>query len=124
MGITREEYLPCAGEMMTALDTLRQQLEAVVNGDTTALNAARNTSRELRARIRAAGIEADYRSMRPGIVVERWPDGDVRAFNSYAFDAAFNYSTFIASRSDPTAFRFEEGRKSHEGAREAYRRLQ
>ena len=123
MGITREEYLPCAGEIIGALDTLRVQLDAILDGDTTILARARDTSRELNARIRETGIDADYRSLRAGTVVERWPDGDLRAFNHSVFDAAFHYSTFLAGRSDRTAYRFEEGIKAHEQARDAYRQI-
>ena len=123
MGIAREEYRPCAGEIVATLDALRLELERIADGDTAALGPARKTSRELRVRIRQTGIETDYRSFRPGVVFERWPDGDLRAFNGYVFDAAFQYSTFLASSSDRTSSRLHQGVKAHEAARDAYRRF-
>lgn len=124
MGITREEYRPCAGEIIATLDALRLELERIADGDTAALSTARSISRELRALIRQTGIEADYRSFRPGVVFERWPDGDLRAFNGYAFDATFQYSTFLTGSFDRTSSRLDEGVKAHEGARDAYRRFE
>jgi hypothetical protein len=121
LGITREEYRPCAGEIMAVLDTLGPQVEAVLEGDTAALPQARASSRRLASLVRRTGIESDYTSMRPGTEVERWPENDLRAFNSYMYDAYFNYRTFLVDR---TRERFDEGRKHHERASSLYRSLE
>ena len=47
-GLTRAEYLPCAGEMMATLDRLAPQIENMLSGDENARSEAQASVRELR----------------------------------------------------------------------------
>ena len=71
-GLTRAEYLPCAGEMTATLDRLAQQIETMLSGDENARSEAQATLRELRGLLKKAG----WRDM-----LERWDDGALTSLN-------------------------------------------
>ncbi len=126
LGITAEEYRPCAGQILAALDSLQPHLEALVAGDAEAREPARSAFRKLRELVRETGIEEDYLSLRPGTIVVKWPDGDVAAFNSAIFEATVQYMAVVshpASLGNPNEGNFSTGKKAHEGARRFYRRI-
>jgi len=122
LAISAAEYRGCAGEILAALDAIEPPLRVLVSN--TASNDQRDASREaygkLKTRIRRTGIEADYRSMRPGTVIIKWPDGPVSAFNSAAFTAMVQYGAVL---SYPNADNFGQGVRAHEDARRYYRAL-
>lgn len=120
LAIGSAEYRACAGEILEALDALEPPLRAIVSGKATdeERDAARQAYGKLRTRIRRTGIEADYRSMNPGTVTIKWPDGSVSAFNSAAFKATFQYAAVL---SYPNADNFGQGVRAHEEARRYYR---
>jgi hypothetical protein len=120
LAITGAEYRSCAGEILAALDSIEPPLRVIVsekaNDDERA--AARRAYGRLRLLIRQTGIESDYRSMRPGTVIMKWPEGPVSAFNQAAFQATVQY---MAVLSYPNADNFGQGVKAHEEARRFYR---
>ncbi|MDP3936985.1 MAG: hypothetical protein Q8R92_02480, partial [Deltaproteobacteria bacterium] len=54
-GLSREAYLPCAGEILAAMDALRPEIEAAINGDDEARKRARRAYRYLRKLLTMAG---------------------------------------------------------------------
>lgn len=71
-GLTRAEYLPCAGEMMAALDRLAPQIEKMLEGDASARSDANAGVGELRTLLTKAG----GRNM-----LERWDDRALTSLN-------------------------------------------
>lgn len=122
LAVTASEYRACAGEIIAALDAMEPPLRAIVADKATSeeRDAARRAHEELRTRIRRTGIEADYRSMRPGTVILKWPYGPVSAFNSAAFTATVQYAAVLAY---PNADNFGQGVRAHEDARRHYRAI-
>lgn len=122
LAITGAEYRGCAGEILAALDAIEPNLRAIVSK--TATNDEREADRRsyetLRTRIRRTGIESDYRSMRPGTVIIKWPAGPVSAFNSAAFTANVQYGAVL---SYPNADNLGQGVRAHEEARRFYRAM-
>jgi hypothetical protein len=64
-GLTRKQYLPCAGEMVATLDRLAPQIESMLKGDESVRSGARDSVRELRGLVRQAGGRK---------LLERWDD--------------------------------------------------
>ena len=120
LGITGEEYRPCAGEILAALDALQPRLQAVVAGDSAAPDETRSGYRELRDLLGETGIESDYRSMESSTVIVKWPDGAAREFNSAAFEAVVQYGAVLAYPNDDN---LRQGVDAHERARRAYGRI-
>ena len=118
MAITREEYTPCAAEMMAALDRLRPAVEEVLAGDAEARSSAKEALQTLRGLLRKSGVEADTRSVRTGELVERWPNGRMRAFNYSVSHALAQYGAVLQY---PDEGNFREGREAQDDAAEFYR---
>jgi hypothetical protein len=74
-GLTRAEYLPCAGEMIAKLDRLGPQIDAMLNGDTNARGEARETLRELHTLFKKAGG-------RRNMSFEKWRDTGLTSLNN------------------------------------------
>lgn len=123
LAITGAEYRGCAGEILAALDAIEPQLRAIVSRTASAdeRETARRAYKTLRARIRETGIEADYRSIRPGNKIIKWPDGSVREFNYSVFTAAVQYGAVLDY---PNADNFGQGVRAHQDARRGYRAIQ
>jgi hypothetical protein len=124
-GITREEYAPCAREMMTALDTLQRQLQRVVlRADSLVWPEARKTYRHLRLLRNRVGFVADawreLRAQSPGPYIERWPDGSMRAFNLHLGNA---FAQYMSAVNRPNRANLQEGSRHHAYARQAYARI-
>ena len=81
VGLTRAEYLPCAGEMMGTLDRLSPQIEGMLSGDEHARAEARDSVRELRNLLKKAG----WRDL-----LERWEDRALTSLNVDIWNA-FNH---------------------------------
>lgn len=126
LGITGQEYRPCAGEILAALDALRPRLQALVAGDSVAPgdsaehDETRSGYRDLRDLLGETGIEGDYRSMESSTVIVKWPDGATREFNSAAFEAVVQYGAVLAYPNDDN---LRQGVDAHERARRAYGRI-
>jgi hypothetical protein len=124
MAVTREEYAPCAGEMLAALDTLERALQrGIVGGQEEAFGDARRVHRRLRALIREVDFRGDYlREMREGAsrTVQRWPEDAMRMFNGELGNALAQYSSALGY---PNVENLEEGRRHHRLAAQAYDRF-
>jgi hypothetical protein len=120
LGITGEEYRPCATDILAALDSLRPRLQTLVAGDEAAEREARSHYRTLRALVNETGIHGDYLSMRSSTVIVKWPEVSTRAFNSAAFDASGQYGSVLAYPNDDN---FQQGVRAHEEARRAYSQI-
>jgi hypothetical protein len=123
LAISSAEYRACAGEILAALDAIEPPLRGIVsdNANDQERAAARDAYEKLRTRIRRTGIEDDYRSMRPGTEIIKWPNGPVSAFNSAAFTASVQYGAVLAY---PNPDNFGQGVRAHEDARRYYRGIQ
>jgi hypothetical protein len=123
LGIKGAEYRPCATQLLAALDSLEPHLRSIVSDspDEIERDAASSAYKTLRTLVRQTGIEDDYRSMRPGTVIVKWPDGDVSAFNSAVFKAMVQYMAVLAH---PNEDNFGQGKKAHEEARNYYRQIE
>ncbi len=125
VAITRDEYGPCAQEIMLALDTLQEQLRELVRGDAANAEQARETSRRLEMLWRQAGRS---NPRLPASAFEIWPDERVRRFNSFSQGAYRSYKTTLRYVLRPPGFpfnireQFNEGSRLHAEAGNAYRR--
>lgn len=124
MAVTREEYAPCAGEMLATLDTLGMALQrAIVEGEEEAFDDARRAHRRLRALVREVDFRGDYRrEMREGAsrTVQRWPEDAMRMFNGELGNALSQYGSALGY---PNVGNLEEGRRHHRLAAQAYDRF-
>jgi hypothetical protein len=71
-GLTRAEYLPCAGEMMATLDRLAPQIDKMIDGDASARSDASAIVGELRTLLNKAGGRN---------LLERWNDRALTSLN-------------------------------------------
>jgi hypothetical protein len=127
-GLTRSEYLPCAGEMMATLDRLAQEIEKMLAGDESARSDASAGVSELRSLLKKAG----WRDM-----VERWDDGALTNLNVDIWNAFSHHEACLMvagqlfgraplgdeknrerARAECSVYR-----RSYEEASRAYRRL-
>jgi hypothetical protein len=124
IGITREDYSPCAGEILAALDSLEPALRRfVLRGDEEAGSEAEVYYERLRYLMREVGFTADvWREAREGAgrTVERWPNSAMRVFNSEVGTAAAQYMSALRYPNDDN---LKEGQRRHAGVRQAYARF-
>ena len=124
IGITRDDYSACAGEILAALDGLEAPLLRFVRtGDEAAGSEADAHSRRLRHLMNEVGFTADvWREAREGVdrTVQRWPDGAMRQFNNEVGGAVAQY---VAALRYPNEDNFTEGRRRHAAASQAYKRF-
>ena len=125
-GVSRKDYLPCAGEMVAALDQLALQSQAALRGDQNARSEGQATLRRLRSLMNAAGGRK---------LLERWKDSTLTDLNVDISNAATKYDAFFMVRildpPDPFAAKTREAAESelsgatrrYEEARSLYRRL-
>ena len=128
-GLSRSAYLPCAGEMMSALDRLAAQMEAMLSGEEKARSEAQSTLRELRNLVKKAGGQRN--------MLERWDDRALTSLNLDISNAYGHHQACLmvagqmfgrpplgdekyreAARSECKAYR-----RAYESASSAYRRL-
>jgi hypothetical protein len=126
-GLSRAEYLPCAGEIVAALDELEQQSQAASRGDGKARSDGRATLSRIRALMNAAGGRN---------LLERWQDGALTHLNVTINNAVTHYEAFYMVRilEEPNQFAAQTREaaeielraavRRHEEARSSYRRLQ
>ena len=117
--VSREEYLPCAGRIIAAMDRLLPQLEAAQAGDKNAGSQARKTFAELRRLMDQAGLAKIDLSGKTEPFSDRWAEDPlVIHFNKLVFDAYIRYRPGAHPRD------IQEGKKYHEKARMLLRSLQ
>jgi hypothetical protein len=125
-GLSRKEYLPCAGEMIAALDELAPQSQAAWRGDQKARSNGHATLRRLLGLMKAAGGRN---------LLERWGDTALTDLNVDIHNAVTKYQAFYMVRildpPHPYAAKTREAAESelsgatrrYEEARSLYRRL-
>jgi hypothetical protein len=123
-GVARADYLPCAGEMIAALDTLAPQATAALGGDARARSDGQSTLRRVHALMRAAGGRK---------LLDRWSDRPLTDLNLHISNAVTKYDAFymvrILDATSPYAAQSRQAAESEltsasEDARRLYRRLQ
>jgi len=128
VGLTRAEYLPCAGELMATLDRQATQIENMLSGDEKALSEARTTLRELRRLLKKAG----WRDL-----VERWDDRALTNLNVQIWNAFNQHEACLMvagqlfgraplgdeKNREPARSQCKAYRGSYQDATSAYRRL-
>jgi hypothetical protein len=124
IGITRDDYGECAGEILAALDSIEPSLTRFVrSGDEEAGSRVEVHYRRLRTLMREVGFTADaWREGREGAgrTVMRWPAGSMRAFNGAVLNAGVQYASALRY---PDAGNVEEGRRHHFLARQLHARF-
>jgi hypothetical protein len=125
-GLSRSEYLPCAGEIVAALDELRRHSEAAATGDRRARSDGETTLSRVNALMNAAG----------GRNLLELEDRTLRSLNLRISNAVTSYTAFYMVRvlEEPNQFAAQSRRaaaaelsaatRSHEEALGSYRRLQ
>jgi hypothetical protein len=125
-GLSRAEYLPCADEMMAALDDLSVQTKAASSGD----RQARSNGRAALARLTGLMNAAGGRNL-----LERWSDRPLTELNLDISNAVTSYTAFYMVRvlEEPHPYaaqsrraadsEFGKATQSYADARAVYRRL-
>lgn len=122
-GLTRKEYLPCAGEMIATLDQLDSQIEKMLDGDESSRSEASSSVRQLGSLMRKAGGRN---------LLERWDDRALTSLNVNISNAYTHHQACMmvagqlfgdskgrdAARSECGAYR-----SSYQDASRAYRSL-
>jgi hypothetical protein len=126
-GLSRSEYLPCAGEIVAALDELERQSEAASRGDRKARADGRATLTRVNALMKAAGGRN---------LLERWEDRALTNLNVSISNAVTHYAAFYMVRvvEEPDQFaaqtrqaaqaELRAATQKHQQARGYYRRIQ
>ena len=124
--VARAQYLPCAGEMIAALDDLDRQTRAALDGDSQARTDGWSTLRRVNALMSAAGGRQ---------LLERWDDRALTSLNMKINNAVTKYQAFYMVRilDEPNQFakksraaataEYEGGNRHYEDASQLYRRL-
>ena len=115
VGITPQEYGPCASEIISTLDLLQLQLRTLIAGRSQIEPEALKTYRHLKYLIREVGI---WKDARRGIihsekVIERWSDERLIIFNTNAAGAEAQYMSALGH---PNEGNLKEGSRLHEEA--------
>jgi hypothetical protein len=126
-GLSRAEYLPCAGEIVAALDVVDQNTSKALDGDGEARSDGQAALGRARGLMRAAGGRN---------LLERWQDQALTDMNVSISNAVTHYEAFYMLRMldepHPYAAKTREAAEAeyrgatrrYEEARLAYRRLQ
>lgn len=125
-GLPRDEYLPCASEMIAALDELAPQAEATLQGTPGARADGEATLRRVRTLFTLAGGRN---------LLERWRDRSLTDLNVDINNALTHYEAFYMVRvldaSHPLAAQSRDAAKTeltaatrrHQEARSLHRRM-
>lgn len=87
--VAREQYLPCAAEMIAALDDLDRQSKAALDGDQQARSEGQASLRRVMALMSAAGGRQ---------LLERWDDRALTDLNVDINNAVSKYQAFYMVR--------------------------
>ena len=109
-GPTRAEYLPCAGEIVAALEIVENKSQVAIKGDQDARQDGREALRKVNTLMRDAGGRK---------LLERWRDSALTDFNVDVNNAATKYGAFylLPVLREPHPF----AAKSREAARDELR---
>jgi len=88
-GVPRAEYVPCAGEMIAALEELDRQTEAALGGDRQARSDGQAALSRVIALMKAAGGRQ---------LLERWNDRALTQLNLGIHNAVTHYQAFYMVR--------------------------
>ena len=114
-GVARAQYLPCAAEMIAALDDLDRQTKAALDGDAQARANGQATLRRVSALMTAAGGRQ---------LLERWDDRALTTLNVSISNAVTKYQAFYMVRVDDSSRFAKESRAAaaaeYEGASRRY----
>jgi hypothetical protein len=111
-GLTRRDYLPCAGAMIAALDKTEAQLAAYFGGDASARGQAVTELRRLQALMEKAGGRK---------MLAHWADESLNSMNVDIDNAAGNYELCLMPFHDPDQFR--RGQRAHHVAKAEYQNM-
>ena len=119
VGITRDDYSACAGEILVTLESLQENLkQLVLKEDNGVKPEAEANLQRLRYLMREVGFQADiYREARGRRNVERWPDSSMRRFNGSVGHAVAQFSSALGH---PNEGNLWEGTRHLKEARVAY----
>ena len=108
-GLTREEFLPCAGEILALMDELKPlAVEAIDEGDRESRKTARRAYRKLRKLIKKAGGKN---------LLEEWRDHRLTDLNEALWNA---YTHYWAVTRSPNDVDFQDAERNHDEARRLY----
>ena len=110
-GLTRDQYLPCVAAMLSTMDALDEQMQAVLNGDKVARARALVLYHRLGSQIRQAGGRR---------LLERWQDESLNDLNMKLMNAYAGYQGAIAIPNEPDA---GSASRSKDEARSLYESL-
>jgi hypothetical protein len=126
-GLSRAEYLPCAGEIVAALNVVDQNTGKALDGDGGARSEGQGVLGRARGLMRAAGGRN---------LLERWQDQALTDMNVSISNAVTHYEAFymlrVLDEPHPYAAKTREAAeaeyrgatRNYEEARRSYRRLQ
>ncbi len=116
-GLSRSEYLPCAGEIVAALDELERQSEAASRGDRKARADGRATLTRVNALMKSAGGRN---------LLERWDDRALTNLNLSISNAVARYEAFYMIRvmEEPAQFAAQTRQAAEAELRAAIQRNQ
>jgi len=125
VGITRADYATCAGEMLAALEEIEQPLRRMVlEGEGDVQPEAEAAYKRLRHLMREVDFHGDLRresrAGSPAPTIERWPDGNMRSFNT---DVGMAAAQFMSALQRPNQGNLQEGSRYHAWARSTYARF-
>lgn len=108
-GLTREEYLPCAGEIIALMDKLKPlAVEAIAEGDRESRKTARRAYRKLRKLVKKAGGKN---------LLKEWQDHKLSDLNQAIWKA---YTHYWAVTRSPNDVDFQDAEWNHDEARRIY----
>ena len=107
-GLTAEEYLPCAGEILSVMDELTPLIRAGLDGDKESRKKARRTYRQLRKLFKKAGGRN---------LLEGWEDQQLSDLNVSLFNAYIGYMGSIMA---PNEQDFQNAQRNLNEARMRY----
>ena len=93
-GLTREEYLPCAGQMLAAMDAIDEARAKVQKGDVGARFKMAGEYQRLSGMIRSAGGRN---------LLERWDDESLTRLNVSLWNAYTHYQAIMLIPNDADA---------------------
>jgi hypothetical protein len=118
--ITTEEYRPCAGEIMNALNEVRTQLRSMLRGDKEALSKAQGAIRELDTLLSKTDLRVGILTVSKPQSSERWSEYSLIKMNEFIQLATILYKQCLMR---PNQLEFDRGEEAHEKALNIYRSL-
>ena len=107
-GLTAEEYLPCAGEILSVMDELTPLIQAGLEGDKESRKKARQIFRQLRGLFKKAGGRN---------LLEGWEDQQLNNLNVSLYNAYIGYTSSILA---PNEQDFQNAQRNLNEARMLY----